>query len=133
MADMLVLIDGECNLCSGWVHFVRQRLSDKRLKFLSLQSEAGRALLNEHGFGAHGVESVVFFEDGGVYVRSDAILRISRYMRRPWPAVAYLLVFPRKLRNLAYASVAANRYRWFGRTDTCAAAGKPEPSRHTWD
>ncbi|HEX9641460.1 MAG TPA: DCC1-like thiol-disulfide oxidoreductase family protein [Candidatus Krumholzibacteria bacterium] len=118
-ARPILLIDGVCNLCNGTVRFVADREREPLLRFASLQSEFGRALLTRFGLPSETMESLVLVEDGQLYRRSDAALRLCRYMKQPWASARYYIYIPRFLRDAVYNFIAQNRYRWFGRQDQC--------------
>lgn len=117
----IVLFDGVCNFCNASVRFVIDRDPRATLRFASLQSDAGRRVLD--GLGQPAVEgdprSIVLVEGGKVYQRSSAALRIARHLRGGWSLLALLLVVPRPLRDLVYRWFAARRYRWFGKAEAC--------------
>ena len=115
----VILFDGVCNLCNGFVQFVVARDPAGRFRFAALQSDSARRLLARlDGFG--GVpDSVVLVDGGRVYTRSSAALRIARGLRFPWSLARVLLVVPRPLRDWVYDFVARHRYQWFGRKDVC--------------
>jgi predicted DCC family thiol-disulfide oxidoreductase YuxK len=117
----VVLFDGVCNLCNAAVNFAIDRDPTSRLRFASLQSPAGRALLDGLGYAAApgAPASIVLVEGGRFYERSTAALRIARHLSGPWSLLAALIVVPSPLRDLVYRWVAARRYRWFGRSDVC--------------
>jgi predicted DCC family thiol-disulfide oxidoreductase YuxK len=115
----VVLFDGECNLCSGAVQFVLRRDRRARFRFASLQSAAGRAALAAAGAPAPLPDSMVLIEEGQIHLKSTAALRIARGLRFPWPALAVLLLVPRRVRDVVYDQVARRRYRWFGRRQEC--------------
>ena len=117
----LVLFDGVCNLCNGAVNFVIDRDPNAILRFASLQSETGHAAMKAHGATVtdRDPDTMVLIEDGHVYERSTAALRIARHMRAPYNWLYVFMLVPRALRDVVYKGVARNRYRWFGRTDTC--------------
>lgn len=119
----VILFDGVCTLCGRGVAFVIARDPRARFRFGSLQSEAARQRLAAHGVAAvrdGDPDTIVLIEDGRVYERSSAVVRILRGLRAPWPAVAAMVsVVPRGLRDALYAAIARWRYRWFGRRDAC--------------
>jgi predicted DCC family thiol-disulfide oxidoreductase YuxK len=137
----IVLFDGACNLCDGFVWFIIRRDPAVRFRFASLQSAAARELLAAHDpgrtdpgdvaaesgdaaeRGAEGgvLDTVVLLQAGRVYVRSGAALRILRGLGFPWSLLSILLAVPRPLRDALYDGIARRRYRWFGRRDACAA------------
>lgn len=114
----VVLFDGLCNLCNGSVQFIIARDRRARFKFASLQSAAAVRLLSGTATPAS-LDTVVLVEDGRVYARSDAALRIARGLGFPWALAWIFVLVPRVLRDLLYDAVARNRYRWFGRRDVC--------------
>jgi predicted DCC family thiol-disulfide oxidoreductase YuxK len=115
----LVLFDGVCNLCNGVVQFVIARDPRGRFQFGALQSAAARRVIEEHGAPDPLPDAIVLVEDGRLYTRSTAALRIARRLTFPWPLAAVFLAVPRPFRDRAYALVASRRYRWFGRRETC--------------
>jgi predicted DCC family thiol-disulfide oxidoreductase YuxK len=115
----IVLFDGVCNLCSFWVRFAIARDPAARLRFASVQSELGQGFLRRCGLPTDTFESFYLIEDGRVYGKSTAFLRMVRHLRRPWPLLCAARVLPRPLRDWLYDRIARNRYRLFGRRDSC--------------
>lgn len=116
----IVLFDGVCNLCNGFVQFIISHDPAGRFRFTALQSEAGQALLAQHGqLPAATPETVMLLENEQLYTHSTAALRITKGLSWPWRGLAVALVLPRFLRDAAYRFVARNRYRWFGRQESC--------------
>jgi predicted DCC family thiol-disulfide oxidoreductase YuxK len=115
----VILFDGECNLCNGFVRFVLPRDSAGRFKFASLQSPFGQQLLSGHSLPTNTLDSVVLAEEGRVYSRSTAVLRILRHISGPWPLLYAFTLVPRPLRDAVYDFIGRNRYRWFGRRESC--------------
>jgi predicted DCC family thiol-disulfide oxidoreductase YuxK len=118
-AHPVVLFDGVCNMCNGIVRFLLARDRARRLRFASIQSEAGRALLAGHGLDPMAADTFVFVEGGRASVRSDAALAVARHLPAPWRWGVVLRALPRPWRDAAYRYVARHRYGWFGRRDTC--------------
>ena len=114
-----ILFDGVCNLCNGFVQFVIARDPGAYFHFAPLSSETAGRLLKEAGVGGPIPDSMVLVEDGQVYFRSDAPLRVSRRLAFPWSLLAGFLVIPRFIRDRAYDFIAARRYLWFGKRDAC--------------
>ncbi|MCC7063838.1 MAG: thiol-disulfide oxidoreductase DCC family protein [Planctomycetes bacterium] len=115
----VVLFDGDCNLCNGAVQFVLRRDPRAVFHFASLQSAVGRQLLASVGANATLPDSIVLVQDGALALKSTAALRIARGLRWPWPLFAVFFVVPRPLRDLLYDWIARNRYRWFGKRESC--------------
>ena len=113
------MFDGICHLCNGLVDFVIARDPAAHFRFASLQSDAARRVLSDVNAEHPLPDSFVLVEDGRLFMRSDAALRIARRLGVPWSLAYGLTVLPRPLRDWAYDIVARNRYHWFGKRETC--------------
>jgi predicted DCC family thiol-disulfide oxidoreductase YuxK len=115
----VILFDGVCNLCNGFVQFVIARDPSGRFRFGALQSEGAQRLLASTPHTGPVPDSIVLVDEGRVFTRSTAALRVARHLTFPW-RLAYLFKFvPRPLRDGIYDWVASHRYGWFGRRDVC--------------
>jgi predicted DCC family thiol-disulfide oxidoreductase YuxK len=114
-----ILFDGVCNLCNGFVQFVIARDPHARFRFAALSSDAAQSLLRDAGVHTPIPDTMVLVQDGRVYFRSDAPLRIARRLTFPWPLASVFLIVPRFARDRVYDYIAARRYKWFGRRDIC--------------
>jgi predicted DCC family thiol-disulfide oxidoreductase YuxK len=115
----LILFDGVCNLCAWAVRFVIERDPRGRFRFASLQSELGRRLLDQHGIDPARTDSFILIEGGAASVESTAALRVARHLSGLWPLCHLAILLPRLARDPVYRFIARNRYRWFGKQDTC--------------
>ena len=115
----ILLFDGHCNLCNAWVQYVVKRDSFSTIRFASLQSGAGRRLLEEHKIDVNYIDSLVLFEGEIFSVSSNAALRTFSYFDGWERHLIFLTVVPRSLRDLVYRFIAKNRYKWFGRREQC--------------
>jgi predicted DCC family thiol-disulfide oxidoreductase YuxK len=115
----VVLFDGVCKLCNGSVNFILPRDSKGRLKLAPLQSDYARAVLKEHGKNPDALNSMMLLEGERLTVKSTAVIRISKYLGGAWPLCMIALIIPPFIRNFVYDIIAKNRYRWFGKFDTC--------------
>ena len=113
----MLLFDGVCTLCNGFVRFVIARDPAGRFQFAPLQSDAARRVLGAAPPPLP--DSLILVEDGRLFTRSTAALRVARGLRFPWPLAYVFVVVPRPVRDWVYDAVARNRYRWFGRRDVC--------------
>ena len=118
-AHPIVLFDGVCNLCNGAVQLILRHDPAGRFRFASLQSPAGEELQTRLGIDPQALDSIVLVEGERWYRESDAALRITSGMSGAWKALGVLRVIPRPLRDPLYRWVARNRYRWFGKRETC--------------
>jgi predicted DCC family thiol-disulfide oxidoreductase YuxK len=117
--DSIVLFDGVCNLCNNTVQFVLRHDKAARLRLAALQSPAGQALLRSCHRPLDDFDTVVLVERGRVFVKSTAVLRLLRFLAWPWPLLSLALVIPVWFRDWCYDQIARNRYRLFGRQETC--------------
>jgi predicted DCC family thiol-disulfide oxidoreductase YuxK len=113
------LFDGICNFCSGSVLFIIKRDPKGYFSFAPLQTKAGEAVMQQYGIGDDQPESIILVENGKVWYRSSAALRITRKLRRGWPLFYGFIIIPRVIRDFFYNIIAKNRYRWFGRKESC--------------
>ncbi len=117
----VVLFDGVCNLCEGFVQSLIRRDPDAVLRFAPLQSPIGRQLLEARGHDADEIDSVVLIEGDRAFVRSTAALRAVAHLGGRYRAATALGVVPRPIRDRVYDAIAARRYAWFGRREQCLA------------
>ena len=114
----IVLFDGECNFCDGSVQFIIKRDAAGYFKFASLQSPVGQALLKQYNIPTN-LDSFILIEDGRVYSKSTAGLKVCRHLDGPWKLCYAARVIPAPIRNLVYNLIAKNRYKWFGKMEVC--------------
>lgn len=112
------MFDGICNLCNASINFILKRDKSKLFRYVSLQSEEGVKLV-EHYKIPKETDSVILIKNEKVFIESDAALEIGHML--PWP-LKWLPVFriiPKTIRDGIYRWIAKNRYRWFGKRETC--------------
>ena len=120
----IILFDGVCNLCNGFVRFVIERDPKKKFKFGSLQSKKGKVLLRKHKLPLE-MKTIVLIEGKKAYTESGAVLRICKSLKQPWPVSYGFICVPKFIRDPAYHFVSKRRYRWFGKKKACPLP-KPE-------
>jgi len=114
----VLLFDGVCRFCNGFVNFTIRRDPTARFLFAPLQSETGRRLLARCGL-ADDLSTFVYVENDRCYDRSTAILQVVRGLSGLWPILYVLIVVPRPIRDAIYRAVATNRYRLLGKDNQC--------------
>ena len=118
----VLLYDGVCGFCNKSVQTVIDHDRRGAMRFAALQSDYGAGMIERHA-ELRGVDSVVYVERAGgverVYTRSDAALKVAAYLGGPWKIFLAAKVLPRGLRDYFYDLFARNRYRLFGKYDTC--------------
>ena len=116
----IVLIDGVCNLCERSVRFVIARDKQSIFRFASFQSVAGRRVLDEYEYESDELSSVILVDEGQLFSRSRAALRIARQLDGVWPAFYYLFFWvPAFVADKVYDYIGNRRYLWFGMKDEC--------------
>ena len=118
MEHGIVLFDGECNLCSKSVQFLLKRDRDDYFRFTSLQGPAGQALLEQYSIPKN-MESIVYIEGRHAYTESDAVIKIAGHLDRYRTLAAIFRLLPRPFRDFLYRRVANNRYKIWGKNDSC--------------
>jgi predicted DCC family thiol-disulfide oxidoreductase YuxK len=133
-SNPIILYDGVCGLCNRLVQFLLNHDKEGRLRYAALQSDFAAKVLGRHGIDATDLDTVhviVNYEQPGerVLQRSDAILRAGRELGGFWGASSSIAkVVPRPVRDVVYRLVATNRYRMFGKYDTCML---PDPNQRS--
>jgi predicted DCC family thiol-disulfide oxidoreductase YuxK len=114
---LIIYFDGVCSLCNGFVDSLIKEDSGRSLRYASLQSQA--AIDAGVSIKDQTPTSVVVSDGDRVYTESDAVIRIAEGLGGVWRLMMVANVIPRSLRNAVYRTIAANRYRWFGKRETC--------------
>lgn len=121
----VIVFDGVCVLCNGWVDFLLRHDRVGRYRFAAMQSDAGRALLAAHGLDPDDPASFLLIEHDAdarprVSTNTDAIRRVLAGLGGLWRLAHAIALLPRPLRDPVYRWLARNRYRWFGRHEACS-------------
>lgn len=114
----IVFFDGVCNLCNASVQWLIKRDQKHQFRFAPLQGETAKVHLKITDENAT-PQSVILFENGKVYQKSSAALRIAVKLGFPWFLAGIFFIIPRFFRDWVYDFIARNRYRWFGKQDAC--------------
>ena len=122
----IVLFDGVCGLCNAWVDFILKRDSKGSFKFAPLQGEYASQIVPDH---ASELKSIVYICFGKEYTKSGAVLRILRDLGGIWRFAWIFWLIPFFVRDPLYLIIATNRYRFFGKRDTCRFPSEQERQR----
>jgi len=115
----IILFDGVCNFCNSAINFVLKQDKKGIFRFAPLQSEAGQKLLQEHNLSTKEFDSFVLIDNGKVYKKSAASLRVMNRLPWYWKEAQILRIIPTVFRDAIYDFIASNRYKWFGKKDQC--------------
>lgn len=117
--NKILLFDGECNLCNSTVQFVIERDNKATIKFASLQSMAGKKIMEENKIPSHYIDSIIYFENNQIYYKSTAALKLFRNLDGLWKLTYVFMIVPNYIRNVVYDFIAKNRRKWFGKAENC--------------
>lgn len=116
----VILFDGVCNLCNSSVNKVIKWDKKNVFMFASLQSEYGKGLIDSLNIDTENTDSIILYEPGVSYeIKSTAILRIANVLGGFWKLMNIFFILPTGLRDLVYDFIAKNRYKWYGKKDSC--------------
>jgi predicted DCC family thiol-disulfide oxidoreductase YuxK len=116
--DDVILYDGVCIFCSRWVRFVIARDTARRFRFTPIQSDYGMRLARTFGIDPDDPDTNAVVHGGIAWMKSDAALTVLSHLPG-WGWTRALFAVPKPLRNAVYSLVARNRYRIFGKHETC--------------
>ncbi len=121
MQNHIIVFDGVCNLCNGAVNFVIDHDPNPKFHFYfaSLQSNFGQQLLQTHHLDTKQFNSFLLYSNGKLYQKSTAALRVAKILGGWWQVLYAFIIVPHFIRNFIYDLIARNRYRWFGKTESC--------------
>lgn len=115
----IIVFDGVCVLCTGFARFVVARDPGARFRLMAAQSATGQALFRHYGLDTANFETNLLLENGRALAKLDTVKRILPRLGGVWPAVALLAYLPGSIADGVYDCIARNRYRLFGRTESC--------------
>ncbi len=115
----IILFDGVCNLCNGAITYIIKRDKKDVFKFAALQSEVGQELISKFNINTEKVDSIILIDGERHYEKSSAALHISKELSGAYPLLFGFMVVPRFIRDSVYDYIAKNRYKWFGKKESC--------------
>ncbi len=115
----IILFDGVCNLCNSSVQFVIRH--DKRHQFIfgSFQGNAGQEFLQRFNLPSGNFNSFMLLDDEKLYTESTAALKVCKHLGGIWSLLYGFIIVPKFIRDGIYRIIAKNRYKWFGKEETC--------------
>jgi predicted DCC family thiol-disulfide oxidoreductase YuxK len=115
----IILFDGVCNLCNTSVNFVIEHDKKNIFRFAALQSDIGRKLAIENNINTADTDSIILIDGDSSYIKSTAALYISKELSGAYPLLYAFMIIPKYLRDLIYNYIAKNRYKWYGKKESC--------------
>jgi predicted DCC family thiol-disulfide oxidoreductase YuxK len=117
-SNPVVLFDGVCNFCNSSINFIIKWDKEKKIRFAALQGETGMQLKQKY-FIPENVDSIIFIENNQAFIYSTAALKICKHLRFPVSLFLIVALIPKLIRDPFYKWFANNRYKWFGKKETC--------------
>ncbi|WP_371192979.1 thiol-disulfide oxidoreductase DCC family protein [Glaciecola sp. SC05] len=115
----VVIYDGVCYLCNQSVQFIIKRDKYDSFLFSPLQSEYAQTLMQHYDVEHLVQDTFILVKDQKLYLQSDAALEISRSFSGAWRLLRVFKWVPKAIRDVGYRLIARNRYRLFGKADSC--------------
>jgi predicted DCC family thiol-disulfide oxidoreductase YuxK len=115
----IILFDGVCNFCNSSINFIIKQDKKNIFRFAALQSDAGQRLLKEYNIPATYFNSFILIAEGKVYKKSAASLWLSNKLSWYWKWTQIFWIVPKFIRDGVYNVIAKNRYKWFGKKESC--------------
>ena len=119
MNDKIIFYDGVCNLCNFFVRQVIQTNKKKNIKFAPLQSNFAKSKLPPEILKSNEYDSVIYLSDNQIYTKSKAVFEISKELQFPCKIIGYFNFLPKPFTDYVYKLIAENRYKFFGKKDSC--------------
>ncbi|MFV5696421.1 thiol-disulfide oxidoreductase DCC family protein [Flavobacterium sp. LB3P122] len=116
----IILFDGVCNLCDSAVQFIIKQDKKDIFRFVALQSDLGQEIIKYIGIDAKNIESVIIYQPGiAYYYKSEAVLEIAKSLGGIYYFGTLFSIFPTSFNNRIYDHIAKNRYKWYGKKESC--------------
>ncbi|WP_111307522.1 thiol-disulfide oxidoreductase DCC family protein [Confluentibacter sediminis] len=116
----LILFDGVCNLCNHSVQYIIKHDKKNLFLFTALQSDIGKEIIEVYNIDTHKTDSILLYiPEKGIDYKSTAALKIARYLGFPINVMSVFFIIPTPIRNWVYDYIAKNRYKWYGKKESC--------------
>ncbi|MGZ0017075.1 thiol-disulfide oxidoreductase DCC family protein [Yeosuana sp. AK3] len=116
----LILFDGVCNLCNSSVNYVIKHDKNNVFMFAPLQSDVGQQIISKHHIDTKKTDSILLYsEENGIDYKSTAALKIAFHLGFPNRLLSVFFIIPTFIRNWGYDYIAKNRYKWYGKKESC--------------
>ncbi|MEN3324205.1 DCC1-like thiol-disulfide oxidoreductase family protein [Mariniflexile soesokkakense] len=116
----LILFDGVCNLCNTSVQYVIKHDNKNIFMFTPLQSKVGQQIIKKYQIDTNKVDSILLYTpEKGIDYKSTAALKIASHLGFPQSLITVFFIIPPFIRNWVYDYIAKNRYKWYGKKESC--------------
>ena len=126
----ILFYDGVCGLCDRMVQFVLRHDRRRLFRFAALQSDVATQALGAFGRDPNDLDTVYVVDgEGQLRWKARAILYVLGQLELPWSLLAIVGVLPTALLDWGYDRVARNRYRLWGKRESCRIPDADERAR----
>lgn len=125
----IVLFDGVCNLCNNAVDFTIRNDKKGYFKVAALQDQKTKTMLGDYKINSDYLDSIILIRGDRIFYKSRAALEIAKKLKGFWPLLYGFIIIPTVFRDPIYDWIARNRYKWFGKKETCRLPGPGEKER----
>ncbi len=128
----IILFDGVCNLCNSSIQFIIKKDKKNVFTFASLQSDAAKNILLQYfpkKKNNNRFNTIYLIKNGTVLTESTAILHVFKELKLPYKLLFWFIIIPKFIRDIIYKFISKNRYKWFGKKDTCMVPTKELKSK----
>jgi predicted DCC family thiol-disulfide oxidoreductase YuxK len=115
----IIFFDGVCNLCNASVQFVIEHDKKDQFKFTALQGDYAKEFLPKFNVDPQGLNTILLLQERKLYSKSSAALRIAKKLNGLIPLLSVFLIVPKFIRDWFYDIIAKNRYKWWGKEESC--------------
>nr|WP_314896795.1 DUF393 domain-containing protein [uncultured Flavobacterium sp.] len=116
----IILFDGVCNLCNTAVQFIIKHDKKDVFRFVALQSDLGQKIIKYIGIDEKNIDSIILYQPGiAYYYKSEAVLEIAKDLGGIFYLGTLFTIFPTSFNNYIYDYIAKNRYKWYGKKESC--------------
>lgn len=125
----IIFFDGVCNFCNGAVNFIIKRDINNKFLFSSLQSDNAKKILSQYHKNNTDLNTLILIKNDTLFEKSDAVIEITKEFSGLWFLVSYFKILPQSLRDFIYSFIAKNRYKLFGKKESCMIPTKEQKKR----
>jgi len=125
----IIIFDGVCNFCNAAVNFIIKRDCEKKFLFSSMQNEKSKELLAQFSIDNSDLDTLIIIKNDTLFIKSDAVLEIVKELSGLWFILSYCKIIPKSIRDFIYTLISRNRYKLFGKKESCIIPTKEQQER----
>lgn len=115
----IIIFDGICNFCNKSVNFIIKRDTKVHFLFTPIQSDVAKEIMHKYDLNSKDIDSIILIKDDRYFTKSDAILEILKDLSGYWFLFRIFKIVPKIMRDYLYNFISKNRYKFFGKKNSC--------------